>query len=85
MDSVDAVAIADRAVRLGLLRPEHVDEAWLELGKRGGEPVAFLRVMAPLTTYTEEKFNTSMQEADLTPRGTVLFATILYGASCPFG
>ena len=45
MDSVDALAIADRAVRLGLLRPEDAEEAWLELGKRGGEPAAFLRVM----------------------------------------
>jgi len=58
MDSVDAVAIADRAVRLGLLRPEQADEAWLELGKRGGEPAAFLRIMEKrghLTPFQSQK------------------------------
>jgi serine/threonine protein kinase len=58
MDSVDAVTIADRAVRLGLLRPEQAEEAWLELGKRGGEPSAFLRLMEKrghLTPFQSQK------------------------------
>lgn len=58
MDSVDAVAIADRAVRLGLLRPEQTEEAWLELGKRGGEATAFLRIMEKrghLTPFQSQK------------------------------
>jgi serine/threonine protein kinase len=58
MDSVDAVAIADRAVRLGLIRPEQADDAWLELGKRGGEAQAFLRAMEKrghLTPFQSQK------------------------------
>lgn len=45
VEALDAVGLADRAVRLGLLRPEQADEAWDELGKRGGEAGPFLRLM----------------------------------------
>ena len=45
MDALDAVTIADRAVRLGLLRAEQAEAAWDELGKRGGEATAFLKIM----------------------------------------
>lgn len=45
METLDAAAIADRTVRLGLLRSEQTQEAWDELGKRGGEALPFLRIM----------------------------------------
>ena len=45
MSQQDAVALADRTVRLGLLRPQQVEEAWDDLGTRGGDPADFLRVM----------------------------------------
>jgi serine/threonine protein kinase len=45
MDVSDASAMADRTVRLGLLRSDQVQEAWHELGKRGGEATDFLKVM----------------------------------------
>ncbi len=58
MDPVDAVAIADRAVRLGLLRHEQAEAAWEELGKRGGEASVFLRIMerrGNLTPFQTQK------------------------------
>ncbi|MCI0682481.1 MAG: protein kinase [Gemmataceae bacterium] len=46
MDTPDALTIANAAVRLGLLQPAQVQEAWDELGERGGaDPEPFLRVM----------------------------------------
>jgi serine/threonine protein kinase len=44
--SLDAGAIANAAIRLGLLQPYQVQEAWDELGERGGaDPEPFLRIM----------------------------------------
>jgi serine/threonine protein kinase len=45
MDTVDALALANAAVRQGLVQPHHVEEAWVELGERGGDVGNFLRVM----------------------------------------
>jgi len=45
MENVDATAVADLAVRVGLMTPDQVQEGWEELGKRGGDPFPFLRIM----------------------------------------
>ena len=45
MDNVDATALADLAVRVGLLTPDQVQEGWVEIGKRGGEPEPLLRAL----------------------------------------
>jgi serine/threonine protein kinase len=45
METVDAAGLSNVAVRLGLLQPHHVQEAWDELGARDGKADAFLRVM----------------------------------------
>jgi eukaryotic-like serine/threonine-protein kinase len=42
---IDAAALAQLAVRLGLVTIEQVDEAWDELGARGGETEPFLLFM----------------------------------------
>jgi hypothetical protein len=36
MENLDAEQIANTAVRFGLLEPHHVQEAWDEIGARGG-------------------------------------------------
>src|SRR5262245_14081823 len=46
MDNPDALTIANAAARLGLIQPHQVQEAWDELGERGGvDPEPFLRIM----------------------------------------
>jgi CheY-like chemotaxis protein/tRNA A-37 threonylcarbamoyl transferase component Bud32 len=45
MDYTDALHLANAAVRYGLLSPDQVQEAWDELGVRGGDPEPFLRIM----------------------------------------
>jgi serine/threonine protein kinase len=46
MDTPDALTIANSAARLGLVQPQEIQEAWDELGERGGaDPEPFLRVM----------------------------------------
>jgi serine/threonine protein kinase len=45
MPDLDAALIAQQALRLGLVTPEQVQDAWDELGKRGGEAEDFLRCM----------------------------------------
>jgi CheY-like chemotaxis protein/tRNA A-37 threonylcarbamoyl transferase component Bud32 len=45
MANLDAAPLALEAVRLGLLTQEQVNEAWEELGARGGDPEEFLRIM----------------------------------------
>ena len=45
MDNLDATALGDLAVRVGLLTSAQVQEAWDEIGKRGGEPEPWLRVL----------------------------------------
>lgn len=45
IDNVDAKVLADLAVRVGLLTPEQVSEAWDELGQQGGEPEPWLRAV----------------------------------------
>ena len=46
MDTQDAASIANAAIRHGLLQPHHVQEAWDELGERGGaDSEPFLRIM----------------------------------------
>src|SRR5688572_23445450 len=42
MNAVDAMAVANLAVRVGLINPDQLDEAWSELGARGGEAEPFL-------------------------------------------
>jgi eukaryotic-like serine/threonine-protein kinase len=43
MDNVDTTALGDLAVRVGLLSPSQVQEGWDDVGKRGGDPVPWLR------------------------------------------
>src|SRR5437868_3271549 len=45
MDNVDAAALAELAIRVGLLTPGQVQEVWDELGTQGGEPEPWLRAM----------------------------------------
>lgn len=45
MANVDATAVADLAVRMGLLTPDQVQDGWVETGKRSGEPEPFLRAL----------------------------------------
>ncbi|MCI0642423.1 MAG: protein kinase [Gemmataceae bacterium] len=45
MAEMDASALADLAVRAGVLTPHQVQEAWMELGQRGGDVEPFLRFM----------------------------------------
>jgi serine/threonine protein kinase len=45
MDNVDAAALAELAIRVGVLAPGQVQEVWDELGKQGGQPEPWLRVM----------------------------------------
>lgn len=44
-DPIDAIAVSNLAVRMGLLTPEQVLVGWEELGKKGGEADPFLSVM----------------------------------------
>jgi serine/threonine protein kinase len=44
-DIEDAAVLGDLAVRLGLLTPEQLQEAWIELGTRGGDVEPLLRVL----------------------------------------
>src|SRR4051812_9158157 len=41
----DAATLADLAMRLGLLTPSQVDEAWDKLGGRNAQPDDFVRIM----------------------------------------
>src|SRR5271168_2929644 len=41
----DAVTLANQAVQLGLLTPEHVQDAWDELGRKAGTGEEFVRIM----------------------------------------
>jgi serine/threonine protein kinase len=45
MENVDASAVAHLAVRLGLVTDAQNQDAWDELGQRGGEVESYLRVM----------------------------------------
>src|SRR5436305_1173513 len=45
MDNLDATALADLAVRVGVLTPGQNQEVWDELGKLGGQPEPWLRAM----------------------------------------
>ncbi len=45
MDYADATVLADLSVRVGLLTPAQVQEAWDEIGQRGGEPEPWLRIL----------------------------------------
>lgn len=41
----DALTLSNSAIRLGLVQPHQVQEAWEEIGERGGDVGHFLRVM----------------------------------------
>lgn len=45
MANLDAVTVANNAVRLGLLTPEHVQQAWEQIDKRTAEALPFLLAM----------------------------------------
>jgi len=45
MQPVDAVTVANLAVRVGLLKPNQVDEGFDEVGQRGGEAEPFLAAL----------------------------------------
>jgi serine/threonine protein kinase len=45
MSNLDALALARHAVSLGLLIEARIQEGWMELGKQGGDPDEFLRIM----------------------------------------
>jgi eukaryotic-like serine/threonine-protein kinase len=45
MANLDAVALADKAVRLGLLKLDQIQEGWDEIGQRGGEAEPFVRAL----------------------------------------
>src|SRR5690348_16852309 len=58
MANVDAVALAEKALRLGLLKLDQLQEAWEEVGKRDGEPeplVRFLERKGYLTPWQSQK------------------------------
>ncbi len=58
MANLEATGLAQQCVRLGLLTFEQAQEAWDELGKRGGEAEPFLRIMerkSYLTPWQSEK------------------------------
>lgn len=58
MADVEATALANQAVRLGLLSTDQVQEGWDELGARGGDPEPFLRAMerkGHLTPWQSQK------------------------------
>src|SRR5437764_30229 len=45
MADLDAVAVSQLALRTGVATSEQVEEAFAELGKRGGPPEPFLQVL----------------------------------------
>src|SRR5262245_21894769 len=45
MANVDASTVAQQAVRLGLVTPEQVQDAWDEIGKGGFDPKPLLRLL----------------------------------------
>jgi serine/threonine protein kinase len=45
MSGLDTTTLADRAVRLGLITPSQVQDAWEELGTRAAPPEDFLRCL----------------------------------------
>ncbi len=58
MANLDALAVAEQAVKLSLITEAQVQEGWEELGQRGGEPDPFLRIMERrgyLTPYQSSK------------------------------
>ena len=58
MANVDASTVAQQAVRLGLVTPEQVQDAWDEVGKGGPDPAPLLRVLerkGQLTPWQSQK------------------------------
>src|SRR5262245_6456260 len=45
MSTLDAASVSQQAIRLGLLTPDQVQEAWDELGERPADPEPFLQAM----------------------------------------
>ncbi|MBI3411005.1 MAG: protein kinase [Planctomycetes bacterium] len=62
-DPIDAVAVSNLAVRMGLITPDQIQMVWNELGKKGGEALPFLRAMerrgwlTPWQTHKLEKMD----------------------------
>jgi len=44
MATLDANAVAQMALKVGLATESQVQDAWMELGQRGGEAEPFLRL-----------------------------------------
>jgi serine/threonine protein kinase len=58
MEILDAAAVAQQAIKLGLVTDAQIQEAWDELGQRGGDLDPFLRVLERkgyMTTYQSAK------------------------------
>jgi serine/threonine protein kinase len=58
METLDAATLAQQAVKLGLVTDAQVQDAWDELGQKGGDADAFLRAMerkGHLTPYQSHK------------------------------
>ena len=67
MDVLDAAAMADRTARLSLLRPDQIDEAWLEVARKD-DAAAFLRTMERkgyLTPFQTQKLQKGETEGYL--------------------
>jgi eukaryotic-like serine/threonine-protein kinase len=59
MEVLDAAAMADRTARLSLLRPDQIDEAWLEVARKD-DAATFLRAMERkgyLTPFQTQKLS----------------------------
>jgi len=58
MANVDAVALAEKAMRLGLLKLDQLQEGWEEVGRRDGDPEPLVRALERkgyLTPYQSHK------------------------------
>ncbi len=45
MSNLDASALAEKAIQVGILTPDQVQDGWEEIGQRGGDAAPFLRAL----------------------------------------